>query len=191
MLKGTPNVSKCFCPQRTFSASLDGSFRKSLVPFVSRTKWRACRPVQESQTADGTGRQWLASIRNSGEHDIFLHVEGLDAKSGTRQPSGQADPWLHDGYVVGIRPIGGKYRTWRLRWVSLIRRNRVRDPAGRAGSPSARRFCLPMASNGPTGYPGGISFVAKSSIVCSSTKRPSIGRQRSRSSNSRRAASKI
>jgi len=35
---GTPSASKCFCPQRTLSASLVRSFRKSRVPFVSRTR---------------------------------------------------------------------------------------------------------------------------------------------------------
>ena len=36
---GTPIASKCFCPQRTLSASLVRSFRKSRVPLVSRTKY--------------------------------------------------------------------------------------------------------------------------------------------------------
>ena len=35
---GTPSASKCFCPHRTLSASLVRSFRKSRVPFVSRTR---------------------------------------------------------------------------------------------------------------------------------------------------------
>src|SRR5260221_14650820 len=37
---GTPSVSKCFWPQRTLSASLVRSFKKSLVLFVSRARYR-------------------------------------------------------------------------------------------------------------------------------------------------------
>ncbi len=35
---GTPSVSKCFFPQRTLSASVVRSFRKSFVPLVSLTR---------------------------------------------------------------------------------------------------------------------------------------------------------
>src|SRR5581483_11248615 len=37
--KETPSVSKCFWPQRTLSASLVRSFRRSLVLLVSRTRY--------------------------------------------------------------------------------------------------------------------------------------------------------